>query len=96
MRDGDDGAVVADEEILQPVDGFKIEIVGGLVQQQGLGLPEERLAQQHADLLPALQLAHLAVVQLVGDVEPLQQDGGVGLRLVAVLVADDAFELAQT
>ncbi len=31
----------------------------------------------------------------VGDVEALEEDGGVGFGLVAVLFADDAFELAE-
>jgi hypothetical protein len=30
-----------------------------------------------------------------GNVEAVEQDGGVGFGGVAVLVADDAFELAQ-
>jgi hypothetical protein len=34
-------------------------------------------------------------VQLVGDVEPLQQHGGVALGRVPVLLADDALELAE-
>ena len=96
VGDGDQRAVVADEEVLQPEDGVEVEVVGGLVQQQRLRLAEQRLGQQHAHLLPALQLAHLALVQRVGDVEALQQDRRVGLGLVAVLFADDAFQLAQT
>ncbi len=81
VRDGDDRAVVTSEEVLQPVDGFEIEVVGRLVEQQCLGIAEERLCQQHANLLAALQLGHLALVDLVGDVEALEQDGGVGLGL---------------
>src|SRR6185437_9501021 len=96
VRNRDERAVVADEKLLQPEDGVEVEVVGGLVEQQGLRLAEERLRQQHADLLAALQLGHLALVDLVGDVEALQQHGGVGLGLVAVLFADDAFELAET
>ena len=58
-------------------------------------MSEQRLRQQHADLLSALQLAHLALVQFVGNVEPLQQNRGVGFGGVAVLFADDAFQLAE-
>ena len=95
VGDGDEGAVVAGEEVLQPVDGVEIEVVGGLVEEQGFGLAEEGLGEQDADLLAALQLAHFALVQGLGDVEAVEQDGGVGLGGVAVLVADDAFELAE-
>ena len=95
VRDGDDGAVVADEEVLEPVDGFEVEIVGGLVEEQGLGVAEEGLGEQDADLLAALQLGHFALVEFVGDVEALEEDGGVGFGFIAVFIADDAFELAE-
>ena len=52
--DGDQRAVVVVQEVLQPMDGIEIEVVGGLVEKQGLGLAEERLGEQDADLLPAL------------------------------------------
>ena len=71
-------------------------MVGRLVEQQRLGMAEERLRQQHAHLLAALQLGHRPLVQRVGDVEALQQNGGVALGRVAVLLADDALELAET
>ncbi len=77
------------------MDGFEVEVVGGLVEQQGLGLAEEGLGQQDAHLLAALQLGHFALVELVGNVEALEQDRGVALGVVAVFVADDAFELAE-
>jgi len=35
-------------------------------------------------------------VDLFGDVETVEENGGVGFSGVAVLVADDAFELAET
>ena len=77
------------------MDGVEIEVVGGLVEQQSRRLAEERLRQQHAHLLAALQLAHLALVERLGNVQAVEQHGGVALGRVAVLVADGAFELAQ-
>ncbi len=67
----------------------------GSSRSRACGVAEEGLGEEHADLLAALELGHLALVELVGDVEALEQDGGVGLGLVAVLFADDAFELAE-
>ena len=96
VRDGDEGAVVAVEEVLEPVDGVEIEVVGGLVEEQRFGLAEEGLREQHADFLAALQLAHLALVQFLGNVEAVEEHGGVGFGGVAVFVADDAFEFAET
>ncbi len=95
VRDGDDGAVVAVEEVLEPVDGLEVEVVRGLVEEERLGVAEERLREEDADLLAALELGHLALVEFVGDVEALQEDCGVGFGLVAVFVADDAFEFAE-
>ena len=95
VRDDDQRAVVADEELAQPVDRVEVEVVGRLVEQQRLRLAEERLREQHAHLLAALQLAHRPLVQRVGDVEACEQDRGVALGGVAVLFADDAFELAE-
>jgi hypothetical protein len=70
-------------------------VVRRLVQQERLGLSEERLRQQHPHFLSALELRHFPIVELFGNIEPLQQDGRVALRAVAVLLADDPFELAE-
>jgi hypothetical protein len=43
VGDADEGAVVVLEEVLEPVDGFEIEVVGGLVEEERLGLAEEGL-----------------------------------------------------
>ena len=67
----------------------------GSSRSSACGLAEQRLRQQDAHLLAALQLRHRPLVQRVGDVEPLQQNRGVALGFVAVLVADDALELAE-
>ena len=70
VRDDDQRAVVADEEVLQPVDRIEVEVVGRLVQQQRRRVAEQRLREQHAHLLAALQFAHLPLVQLVGMSSP--------------------------
>ncbi len=95
VRDHDQHAVVVVQKALQPVNGFEVEVVGGFVEQQRLRMAEQRLGQQDADFLSALQLAHFALVQFVGNVEALQQDGRVGFGGVAVFFADDALEFAQ-
>ena len=74
---------------------IQIEVVRGLVQQQRFRLSKQGLRQQYAHLLPALQFAHLAFVQLLSDVQTVEQHGGIGLGRVAILVADYAFQFAQ-
>ncbi len=95
VRDDDHHAVILLQKALQPVDRVQIKMVRGLVQQQRLRMSEQRLRQQHADLLPALQLAHRTLMQFVWNVEALQQQRRVGLGGVAILFADDAFQFAQ-
>ena len=58
-------------------------------------MPEQRLREQHADLLSALQLRHLAMVQRVRNIEALQKNRGVAFGGVAVFFADDTLELAE-
>ena len=95
MRNHDQHAFVVVQIILQPVHRIEIQVVGRLVQQQRRRIAEQRLRQQHADLLAALQFAHLALVQRRFHAQPVEQDRRIGLRRVAALVADDPFEFAQ-
>ena len=94
VGDGDEGAIVVEQEVLEPVDGVEIEIVCGLVEEEGFGFAEEGLGQQDANFLAALELGHAAFVEGLGDVQTIQEHGGVGLGGVAVFVADHAFEFA--
>jgi hypothetical protein len=42
VGDGDDGAGVLGEEALEPGDALGVEVVGGLVEQQQVGLLEQQ------------------------------------------------------
>jgi len=44
--------------------------------------------------LPALQLAHLAFVELGRNVEPVEENRGIGFRGVTAFFADNPFKLA--
>ena len=56
MRDQHEGIRIAREVILQPVARFQIEVVGGLVQQQQVGLFEQQFGQRDAHLPAAREL----------------------------------------
>jgi len=86
---------IAKEKIAKPVDGVQVKVVGRLIQQEHVGVAEEGLGEEHPDLLAPLQLGHGSLVQGIGNVQTLQQDGGVAVRRVAVFLAHDAFELAE-
>ncbi len=57
VGDGDDGAREALQELLEPVDALGVEVVGGLVEQQHVGLGQQHAAQRDAALLAARELA---------------------------------------
>ena len=48
VGDEQHGAVVAHQRLFQPGDGADVQVVGGLVQQQQVGLGHQGLGQQHA------------------------------------------------
>jgi hypothetical protein len=70
-------------------------VVGGLVEQQHVGPREERLRQQHPELVAARERAHRVEVAVGGDAEALEQLGRAGLGGVAVLLRDDALQLGE-
>ena len=53
VGDGHDGAVVVAERPLQPRDRLGVEVVGGLVEQQQVGLGQQQPAERHSALLAA-------------------------------------------
>ena len=73
VRDDNQRAVVADQKLLEPVDRVEVQMVGRLVEEQGFGMAEQCLREQHTHFLPSLQLRHRPFVQGVGDVESLEQ-----------------------
>ena len=56
---------------------------------------EERLREQHAHFLAALQFAHFALDAGLGNVQAVEQNGGVAFGGVAVVLGDDAFQFAE-
>src|SRR5262245_10956204 len=95
VRNDDKASIVAAEVILEPVHGIEVEVVRRFVQQQNIGIPEQRLRQKDAHFLPALKLAHLPIVKLFGNVQAIEQNCGIDLSCISALIADNAFKLAQ-
>jgi hypothetical protein len=42
-----------------------------------------------------LELAHLAFVQFLGDIQAIEEDSGVGFSRVSIFVTNDAFEFTE-
>ena len=83
MADHDDGALKVQQEVLQPVDGVDVQVVGGLVHHQNVRIAEQGLGQQHFHLQTGIQGGHVAGVILRADAQPLENAAGVTLRLPA-------------
>lgn len=48
---GEDCAGVSSEVLLEPQDRFGVEVVGGLIEEQQVGLAQQQLAERNASLL---------------------------------------------
>ena len=60
----DDGILEVDEELLEPLNGVQVEVVGRLVEEQDVRVTEQCLREEDLDLFGALQLVHLLIVEL--------------------------------
>ncbi len=55
------------QEILQPHDGFDVEVVGRLIKQQDVGIAKEGLSEEYPDLLFSVERGDLLGVEVFGD-----------------------------
>ena len=58
-------------------------------------IAEQRLSQQYAHFLAALQFAHFPLMKILGNIQSIQQDRGIDFGGIPAFVANDAFELAK-
>ena len=61
MGDEDEGVFILLEISLQPLDVLHVQVVGGLVQQQDVGLFQQQLSQKNLGSLSAGELCHVLV-----------------------------------
>ena len=73
MRYDDDGILEIEQIIFEPAYGFEVEVVGRLVQKQYVGIAEQRLRQQHANLALSVKLAHFHVVIFARNIQLVQK-----------------------
>ena len=65
MGDDNDRVFKVEQEILQPLYGSEIQVVGRLVEQQDIRIAKERLSKQHLHLIIAVELLHFGGMLLV-------------------------------
>ena len=70
VRDAHDRARKFAQELFQPLDAFCIEVVGGFVEQEHVGLGKQQTTQCHATFFTTRQIAHHCI--------PGRQAQGVG------------------
>ena len=92
MADHDDNGAAVHQKIFQPFGAFHVQTVGGLVQQNDGRMAEQGLRQQDLHLLPAIQRAHLGLMQLRGDADAVEQLRRFRLRIPAVHFGELAFQ----
>ena len=93
MRDDDDRVREVREEVLEPVDGRHVEMVRRLVEQQDVGVAEERLREQHAHLFLGRELGHHELVLVLRDAKAVEEARGVRLCVPAVHLRELRLEL---
>ena len=79
VRHQQDAAGIARQILLQPQDGFEVEVVGGLVEQQQIGAVHQRAGQIEAHAPAAGEAADRALQRVVGETQPVQQLRGARL-----------------
>ena len=83
VADHQHGMLEVAEIFLQPFHGFKVEVIGRLVEQEVVGIAEESLGQHDAHLLLTRELTHQMVVLGLLDAQSAQQGGCIALRRIA-------------
>ena len=79
VRNQDHGPWVVLEEAFKPLDGFNVEVVGGLVQQQEVRGNEQKLAQFDPHLPASAEFAHFPMHVIGPEAESLQHALGLFL-----------------
>ena len=72
VRNQHEGVGIVRQIIFQPVAGFEIEMVGGLVEQQQVGLLQQQLGQREAHLPAAGKLLGLAVPVVLAEAQAVE------------------------
>ena len=94
MGDNDDGILEVDQKFLKPCDGVQVQMIGGLVEQKDVRVPEQRLCEQDLDFLRSGQVFQIFIVKVRFYPEPVQQSRGVRFRFPAVHCGKLCLQLA--
>ena len=83
MRNQQHGAAVIAQVLLQPLDGFDVEVVGRLVEQKNRGTAQQQLGQLDAHAPAARKLARRTAEVLALETQPQERLLDVGVARLA-------------
>ena len=93
MRDGQHGAGVALQELLEPQHRFRVEVVRRLVEQQQVRRFQQQAAQCHATTLATGEDAHGGI--RVGALQRVHGLGELAVEVPAVRGVDFVLQLSH-
>ena len=93
MGNNNHGGIALVQRVFQPADGVDVQVVGGLIQQQNIGIREQGLRQQHPQLPARGDFAHGAKMLVYWNPRPHQQLSRAGFGSVAIVLGKFTFEL---
>ena len=94
MGHGNHRTLVLLQVLFQPVNRLGVEVVGGLVEQQYVGLLQQQAAKSHAAALTARQVRHRLVG--IGTPQGVHRALQHAVQLPAVALVDLLVQLALT
>ena len=95
VRDEDDGALVVVEIGLHEALSVDVEVVGGLVEEEDLGLGKEELGHRDTHLPAAGELAAVAVEVLVFEAQSAEDGLDFGAHAGGIVAIEEEFKLAD-
>ncbi len=95
VRNQHEGERIVGKILLQPVAGFQIQVIGGLVEQQQVGFFKQQLGERDAHLPAAGKFLGAFVPLLVRKTEPGKHGAHLRFNGVAVAIAKFAIQLME-
>ena len=92
VADNQHGVFEVRQIVFKPHDGFKVEVVGRLVQQQVIRLSEEGACQQDTYFLLTAHVLHQRVVEFFRDTQAAQEGGGITFGIPAFHLGELLFQ----
>ena len=94
MGDGNHRALILLQMLFQPVDGFGIEMVGRLVEQQHIGLLKQQPAEGHTTTLTTREILHAPVAWRT--VQCRHRTVELGIHIPGIRRVDDILQFGLT